>query len=187
MAKSLKNPHFNAIPTSLTLEQFNEFVLPHLTQGTRGPAPKLSLHKTFSYILCVLYTGVQWHMLPIAQNNEGQPEIHYTRIFRKYVQWVCDGSLAQLFEHSVFKLDQHGLLDLCVLHGDGSTHGVKKGGDNIGYSGHKHFKAEKIVAIVDRNLNVISPMTLAPGNKHESPLFPAAFNYLKKIVQQGQS
>jgi len=75
------------------------------------------------------------------------------------------------------------VLNLSVLHGDGSTHGVKKGGDNIGYSGHKHFKAEKIIAIVDRNLNVISLMTIAPGNKHESSLFPRAFNSLKKTLK----
>jgi hypothetical protein len=34
------------IPTYLTLEQFKEFVLPHLHIGSRGPQPKLSLHAT---------------------------------------------------------------------------------------------------------------------------------------------
>ena len=34
------------IPTQLTLEQFQEFVLPHLHMGSRGPQPKLSLHVT---------------------------------------------------------------------------------------------------------------------------------------------
>ena len=29
------------IPTNLTLEQFEEFVLPHLHIGSRGPEPKL--------------------------------------------------------------------------------------------------------------------------------------------------
>ena len=35
------------IPTNLTLEQFEEFVLPHLPKGRRGPQPKLSLHSYF--------------------------------------------------------------------------------------------------------------------------------------------
>ncbi len=33
------------IPTYLTLEQFEEFVFPHLHIGSRGPQPKLALHR----------------------------------------------------------------------------------------------------------------------------------------------
>lgn len=32
------------IPTSFNEKQFEQFVLPHLTVGRRGPAPKLPLH-----------------------------------------------------------------------------------------------------------------------------------------------
>ena len=56
----------------------------------------------------------------------------------------------------------------------------RKGGDNIGYSGHKHFKGEKIVAIVDRHANVIAPYVNAPGNRNESPLLKPAIDGLKK-------
>jgi hypothetical protein len=51
----------------------------------------------------------------------------------------------------------------------------------LGFSGHKHMKGEKVVAISDRKCNVISPMTVAPGNRHESSLFRKAFNSLKDI------
>jgi hypothetical protein len=34
----------------LGAEQFEQFVLPHLSVGRRGPAPKLSLHKIFNYV-----------------------------------------------------------------------------------------------------------------------------------------
>jgi len=183
MAKSLKNPHFNAIPVSLSQSEFDIFILPHLSIGKRGPKTNISLHKIFSYILNVLYTGIQWHMLSIDKNEQGLPEIHYTRIFRKFDQWVNDGSFEKIFNGSVLELARHNMLDLSVLHGDGSTHSAKKGGDNIGFSGHKHFKGEKIIAIVDRNLNIISPMTVAAGNKNESPLFPPAFAHLKSMVQ----
>ena len=70
------------IPTELSLEQFRQFVLPHLTVGRRGPAPKLSLHTLFNYILKVLYLGCQWKELPIAKDADGRPEIHY---------WTCPG------------------------------------------------------------------------------------------------
>lgn len=76
------------------------------------------------------------------------------------------------------------MLDLDVLHGDGTTTPAKKGGDNIGYNGHKHFKGEKVIAITDRNGNVLSPYTTAAGNKNESPLFEPALKHLKKIINQ---
>jgi len=184
LSKSLKNPHFKAIPTSLSIEEFNEFILPHLSEGERGPKTKIALHKIFSYILTVLYTGMQWHMLSIDNDQHGNPEIHYSRVFRKFNQWANDGSFDKIFENSVLKLAQNNLIDLSVLHGDGSSHAAKKGGDNLGYSGHKHFKGEKVVAIVDRNVNIITPFTMAPGNKHESPLFSNAFNHLKNITNK---
>ena len=80
-------------------------------------------------------------------------------------------------------LSQHHLLDLSILHGDGTTTAAKKGGDNLGYSGHKHFKGEKIVAFVDRNCNVVSPFTVAPGNRHENKLFDHAFDNLKNVFK----
>jgi hypothetical protein len=48
-----------AIPTELSLQQFEQLVLPHLSRGRRGPAPTLTLHKTFNYILQLLYMGCQ--------------------------------------------------------------------------------------------------------------------------------
>ena len=69
------NPCWQAIPTKLSEAQFGEFVLPHLSRGRRGPAPTLSLHKIFSYILQILYMVCQWKMLPIERNAKGLPEI----------------------------------------------------------------------------------------------------------------
>ncbi len=55
------------IPTHLTLEQFEQFVLPHLHLGSRGPQPKLSLHAIFNYILKLLYLGCPWKELPVSR------------------------------------------------------------------------------------------------------------------------
>jgi hypothetical protein len=41
----------------------------------------------------------------------------------------------------VSQLSLKGQLELSVIHGDGTTTAAKKGGDNLGYSGHKHLKA----------------------------------------------
>jgi hypothetical protein len=40
-----------AISTKFSVEQFDQFVLPHVSTGRRGPAPTLGLHKSFNYVL----------------------------------------------------------------------------------------------------------------------------------------
>ncbi len=113
----------NTIPVSLTEKQFNIFVLPHLSEGKRGPKPKLSLYKIFAYVLILLYTGMQWKSLPIAANENGQSEIYYTSIYRFFCRWTTDGSLQYFFENTVKKLGDNDLLATDILHGDGTTTG----------------------------------------------------------------
>ena len=60
---------WQGIPTHLTFRRFEEFVLPHLHTGSRGPQPKLALHVIFNYILKLLYLGCQWKELPIKKAN----------------------------------------------------------------------------------------------------------------------
>jgi hypothetical protein len=72
---------WQSLPTQLELAEFDQFVLPHLSIGSRGPAPKLSLYKIFNYVLKILYLGCQWKELPICKDGEGHPETHYTRRF----------------------------------------------------------------------------------------------------------
>jgi hypothetical protein len=60
------------------------------------------------------------------------------------------------------QLQQDELLDVSVIHGDGTTTAAKKGGDNIGFSGHKKLKGDKVVAFCDRHCNVVVPFVSAP-------------------------
>src|SRR5450631_4613000 len=86
-----KSPRWQCIPTHLSLKQFEQFVLPHLTRGSRGPKPNLSLHSIFNYILQALYLGCQWKELPIEKDQQGRPEIHYTRIYSAFRRWQAKG------------------------------------------------------------------------------------------------
>ncbi|MBV8885803.1 MAG: transposase [Chroococcidiopsidaceae cyanobacterium CP_BM_RX_35] len=171
------------IPTHLTLEQFEEFVLPHLHRGSRGPQPKLSLHTIFNYILKLLYLGCQWKELPIEKNQDGRPEIHYTRIYGAFRRYEIHGCFDTIFVGSVTQLHQKQYLDISVIHGDGTTTVAKKGGDNLGFSGHKHFKGDKVVAFCDRHCNVIAPFVTAPGNCHESSLLLKALSQVTCIAK----
>ena len=100
----------------------------------------------FNYILQLLYMGCQWKELPIEKDQEGHPEIHYTRVYSTFRRWDAAGCFDAIFTNSVSTLLQADLLDTTVIHGDGTTTAAKKGGDNIGFSGHKKMKGDKIVA-----------------------------------------
>jgi hypothetical protein len=78
------------------------------------------------------------------------------------------GQWLPFFVASVLKLHQDGLLDTTVIHGDGTTTAAKKGGDNIGFNGHKKVKGDKVVAFCDRHCIVIAPFGSAPANRNES-------------------
>ena len=173
-----------AIPTQMGVRLFEQFVLPHLSIGSRGPAPKLGLLKIFNYILRLLYLGCQWKELPIDKDGEGSPEIHYTRIYNAFRRWEDDGCMDAIFVGSVLKLHEDERLDVTIIHGDGTTTAAKKGGDNIGFNGHKKVKGDKVVAFCDRNCNVIAPFVSAPGNRNESPLLREALPELMHIARE---
>src|ERR1035437_5150989 len=109
-----KSKHWQWIPTRLTLAQFEQFVLPHLLTGRRGPSPKLPLHGIFNYVLRVLHTGCQWQELPIKKDAKGLPEIHYTRVYRMFRYWQARGCIGAIFAGSVLTLHQRGYLDAIV-------------------------------------------------------------------------
>src|SRR5215471_11737634 len=95
----------------------------------------------------------------------------------------ADGCSDAIFTSSVVQLHRDNLLDITVLHGDGTTTAAKKGGDNIGFSGHKKMKGDKVVAFCDRQCNVIAPLVAAPGNRNESLLLPKALPAVTRIAR----
>ncbi len=98
---------------------------------------------------------------------------------------VCArGCFDAIFAGSVSQLHQKEYLDISVIHGDGTTTVAKKGGDNLGFSGHKQMKGDKVVAFCDRSCNVIAPFVAAPGNRNESPLLKKALPQVTRIAKQ---
>jgi hypothetical protein len=177
-----KRERWQGIPTELSLERFREFVLPYLSAGSRGSDTKLSPHALFSYMLKQQYLGCQCKELPIEKDVNGRQEIHYTRVWRAFRRWEADGCFDAIFDGTVLTLHRADLLDVSVIHGDGTTTAAKKGGDNIGFSGYKKVKGDKVVAFFDRNCNVIAPFISAPGNYNESPLVCDALPVVTRIA-----
>lgn len=119
--KNIKN-NFNKLPVHVSQKDFNKHIKPFLSKGKRGPRPKVSLYKTFNYILYVLHTGCQWENLPIRNK-----ETSWQAVYNRHNRWSKDGSYKELFINSVGVLRDNGKLDLSILHGDGSNTVAKKG------------------------------------------------------------
>jgi hypothetical protein len=59
-----------------------------------------------------------------------------------------------------------------------------KRGDDIGYSGYKHQKGEKSIAIIDNHGSVLAPGPVAPVNETEMVLLPQGLKALKQVAKQ---
>ncbi len=121
--------------------------------------------------------------MPLSSSSEGTALVHYTTVYKVLAKWADDGSLDQAFIASVRHLAKQHHLDLSILHGNGTNTVAKKGGDGIGYSGQKHQKGEKIIAIVDNNGYVLAPLPVAPVNEADTVLLPEAMNTLKRLAR----
>lgn len=117
-----KQLRYNHLPKKVLRKEFNQYVDPHLSQGKRGPKPKISSFKIFNYILYVLHTGIPWRQLKTYKN-----ELSWSKVYKFHNRWSKDGSYRSLFLSSVMELDENGKLDLSILHGDGSNTVAKKG------------------------------------------------------------
>ena len=127
---------------------------------------------------------MQWKCLPIPHDTQGKPAIHYTTVYKVFAKWAGDGSLWQAFVASVRHLAVEKQLDISVLHGDGTNTVAKKGGDGIGYSGHKHEKGEKVIAMTDNNGYVLAPLPVAPVNETDMVLLPKGLTALKQVAKE---
>ena len=178
-----KNAVITPIPVQLSETEFNQFILPHLSMPKRGPKCKLGYYRVFNLILWVPYTGMQWKCLPVPTDRDGNPEIHYTTVYKVFAKWSDDESLEHAFIGSVGHLSDHNQLDLSVLHGDGTNTVAKKGGDGIGFSGYKHQKGEKVIVIIDNNGYVLAPLPVAPVNEADTILLPQSLKALKRMAK----
>ncbi len=172
------------IPRQLTLLEFNTYISPHVPYGLRGPDTCIGWHEIFNYILFVLDTGIQWSRLPIRINpSTNKPVISHKRIHAHFMRLIAFDGPIKMFISTLKALVSADMLDISALFGDGTATVAKAGGDNIGYNGYKHHKGDKIIAICDRNRNIIAPLVAAPGNESEMKLFPKSLKQLKTITK----
>ena len=127
MATKTKTKQTKKLPVKVSEKDFNRYIKPYLRTPVKGVKQKISNYKIFNYILYVLHTGIQWRQLKTYKN-----EIHWSNVYKRHNRWSKNGNYQRLFESSVELLSKRQLLDLSILHGDGSNAIAKKGAKELG-------------------------------------------------------
>ena len=122
--------------------------------------------------LMVLYTGMQWKSLPIPRRPRQWPST-----IRPSTKSLPNGQMTGRSGRRSWPVcgisrPRSNSISPCSM-ATGPTPWPKRG-DGIGYSGHKHQKGEKVIAIIDNHGSVLAPVPVAPVNETDMVLFPEA-------------
>jgi len=118
------------------------------------------------HILYVLYTGCQWHMLPIDRLPSGKPEITYKGVYYRFSKWCKDGSFEKVWHNSTDSIKN--LLDLSEINIDGTHTIAKKGGSSAVWQGRKKAKTTNILPVTDKKGYPVASTEIIPGNHHDA-------------------
>jgi transposase len=176
----------STIPESVTLEQFEQHILPYLSTAKRGYVSKTPLCGIFNLLLYRLHTGCPWDRLPVsadAAERERRSEPSWQAVYDHWSKWSADGSLTRVWQHSILEVQRD--LDLSVLNLDGSHAIAKKGGESVAYQARKRAKTSHILPMTDRNGYVVASTGLVAGNHNDAydlkPHLQHAFNAIKHL------
>ena len=174
----------STIPTSVTQEQFETYVYPHLSKAKRGYESKIPLYKIFNYILYRLHTGCQCKQLPtlVDTQHPDKKEISWQAVYYHFQKWSRDGSLERVWHMSLQTIQND--LDVSHLNLDGSHAIAKKGGERVAYQGRKRAKTSNILPITDAKGYVLASTGIVAGNHHDAFCLKrhlqAAFKFIKR-------
>ena len=102
-------------------------LVPHLSQGSRGPKPLVGTWQIVRAILYRLKTGCQWRELPI-QSLFNKP-ITWESVYYHFRKWSRDGSWRQVWI-ALLKLNKQ-VLNMSSVSLDGSHTIAKQGGEMV--------------------------------------------------------
>ena len=159
----------STIPESVTEEQFEQYILPHLTTAKRGYVSKTPLYGIFNWILYRLHTGCQWDCLPVPKDGverERRNEPSWQAVYDHWSRWSSDGSWERVWQASIVTVEDD--LDLQQMNLDGSHAIAKKGGESVAYQARKKAKTSNILPITDRHGYVVASTGIVAGNHNDA-------------------
>ena len=158
----------NCIPTKISKEDFEIYILPFLTTAKRGFVSILPLYLIFNGILHKIYTGCQWKALPTAEFIDQQTgiELSYQSFYYHFRKWSNDESFDYVFRASIIAIQFD--IDVSEINLDGTHTLAKKGGEKVDYQIRKKGKTSNIIMLTDKNGNIIGYLEPLSGNHHDS-------------------
>ncbi|MBD0377370.1 MAG: hypothetical protein ICV51_17295, partial [Flavisolibacter sp.] len=79
----------------LSKDMIEQWIIPHVSKGARGPQPAVKLVDRVRAILPRLKTGTQCRFMPVSEFFE-QETIKWGGVYHHQRQWIKEGSCMQL-------------------------------------------------------------------------------------------
>lgn len=148
----------------LSKDMIEEWIIPHLSKGKRGPKPTVELWRIVQLILYRLKTGCQWRMLPLGAFFEDK-KLKWIGIYYHHYRWVKDGSWRRAWI-ALLKANRTSL-DLSCMQLDGSQTVCKKQGGHIAYQGRKKARTTNALFLADNQGQLLAMATPQAGNHND--------------------
>ena len=157
----------STIPTSVTEDQFDEYIRPYLKVAKRGYECSMPLYKVFNYTLYRLHTGCQWKLIPIDADplDPEKKELSWQAVYHHWQKWNKAGCFEVIWEQSIKQIQDE--LDCTHVNFDGSHTIAKKGGKSVIYQHRKRAKTSNILPMTDANGYIIACSDVVAGNHHD--------------------
>jgi transposase len=148
----------------LCSDTIRQFILPFLTEGTRGFKTTYNTESLVRIILYRLKTGCQWREIPLKEFF-GDIEICWQTVYHHWNAWSKDGCWQAIWQN--FLKHYRFFLDLSTVQTDGSHTPVKRGGFAVAYQGRKSAKTTNALFLVDNRGTPLVMGEPQAGNHHD--------------------
>jgi len=158
-----------------------EWIIPHLSIGSRGPKIKVPLSEIVESIFYRLKTGCQWRELPTKQFFDGET-LSYQSVFHHFNRWSKEGCWLKIWINFL-KHNRH-FLDMSSVQFDGSHTLAKNGGDAVGYQGRKAAKTTNALFMSDNQGVMLTMATPQEGQHHDLYQIKELFDELCQLLKE---
>ncbi len=165
----------------LSKDMIEQWIIPHLSKGKRGPAPEVKLVDIVRAILHRLKTGCQWRFIPL--NAFFEPgAITWNGVYHHHRKWVRDGSWRKVWVE-LLKANR-SRLNLSSMQLDGSQTPCKKQGEHIGYQGRKACKTTNALFLSDKEGQPLAIATPQAGHHNDLYEIQELFNQMCALLEE---
>lgn len=165
----------------LSKDMIEEWIIPYLSKGKRGPKPTVELWQIVQLIFYRLKTGCQWRMLPVGGFFEDK-KLRWMGVYYHHYRWVKDGSWQRAWIQ-LLKANRTSL-DLSSMQLDGSQSVCKKQGEHIGYQGRKKARTTNALFLSDNDGQPLAMATAQAGNHNDLFNIKVLFEELCALLQE---